>query len=105
MLRRTTNVAAVARRVPSTSRCLSSTPKRQSDITLEVDGVSVTVPQGTALIQACEKAGTLQIPRLQIIDVGEHEQLFNSSRLEANFSSTNTLSVERRGMSMELQSQ
>lgn len=61
MLRRTPNLASLAaRRIPSTSstRCLSSTAKRQSDITLEVDGVSVTVPQGTALIQACEKAGT-----------------------------------------------
>ncbi|BGP13386.1 hypothetical protein JCM10213_008545 [Rhodosporidiobolus nylandii] len=44
------------------NRALSSTPRRLADITLEVDGVPVTVPQGTALIQACEKAGAT-IPR------------------------------------------
>ncbi|KAE8255225.1 hypothetical protein A4X13_0g3107 [Tilletia indica] len=32
------------------------------DVTLTIDGKTVTVPQGTALIQACEKAGA-QIPR------------------------------------------
>jgi len=31
-------------------------------VTLTIDGKTVTVPQGTALIQACEKAGA-QIPR------------------------------------------
>ncbi|GAA5914671.1 uncharacterized protein JCM6883_001036 [Sporobolomyces salmoneus] len=58
-----TPLASAARRLPSTStRALSSTARRQADVTLEVDGVSVTVPQGTALIQACEKAGAT-IPR------------------------------------------
>ncbi|GAA5885233.1 hypothetical protein JCM16303_005967 [Sporobolomyces ruberrimus] len=58
-----TPLASAARRIPSAStRALSSTARRQADVTLEVDGVSVTVPQGTALIQACEKAGAT-IPR------------------------------------------
>ncbi|GAA5990764.1 hypothetical protein JCM11641_002031 [Rhodosporidiobolus odoratus] len=43
-------------------RTLASTPVRQAEITLEVDGVPVTVEQGSALIQACEKAGAT-IPR------------------------------------------
>lgn len=43
-------------------RSLASTPVRQADITLTVDGKEVTVPQGTALIQACEAAG-VAIPR------------------------------------------
>ncbi|GAA5932485.1 uncharacterized protein JCM15063_001240 [Sporobolomyces koalae] len=58
-----TPLASAARRLPSAStRALSSTARRQADVTLEVDGVSVTVPQGTALIQACEQAGAT-IPR------------------------------------------
>ncbi|KAI6039151.1 Ndufs1, NADH-ubiquinone oxidoreductase 75kD subunit (775) [Pisolithus marmoratus] len=43
-------------------RSVASTPVRQADITLTVDGKEVTVPQGTALIQACEAAGAV-IPR------------------------------------------
>ncbi|KAI5828086.1 NADH-quinone oxidoreductase [Schizophyllum commune Tattone D] len=43
-------------------RALSSTSTRQADITLTVDGKQVTVPQGSALIQACEAAGAT-IPR------------------------------------------
>lgn len=57
MLRRTPIQTAARRVVAPSTRSLSSTPRRLADITLEVDGVSVTVPQGTALIQACEKAG------------------------------------------------
>jgi NADH dehydrogenase (ubiquinone) Fe-S protein 1 len=38
------------------SRLLSTSAVRRADITLTVDGVEVTVPQGTALIQACEAA-------------------------------------------------
>ncbi|KAF5366124.1 hypothetical protein D9757_010946 [Collybiopsis confluens] len=43
-------------------RSLSTTSARQADITLTVDGKEVTVPQGSALIQACEAAGST-IPR------------------------------------------
>lgn len=43
-------------------RHISSTAPRQADITLTVDGKEVTVPQGSALIQACEAAGAV-IPR------------------------------------------
>ncbi|KAI5993070.1 Ndufs1, NADH-ubiquinone oxidoreductase 75kD subunit (775) [Pisolithus orientalis] len=43
-------------------RSIASTSARQADITLTVDGKEVTVPQGTALIQACEAAGAV-IPR------------------------------------------
>lgn len=43
-------------------RSIASTSARQADITLTVDGKEVTVPQGSALIQACEAAGAT-IPR------------------------------------------
>ncbi|KAF8905933.1 NADH-quinone oxidoreductase [Gymnopilus junonius] len=43
-------------------RSFSSTSSRGADITLTVDGKEVTVPQGSALIQACEAAGAT-IPR------------------------------------------
>ncbi|KAJ7273365.1 Ndufs1, NADH-ubiquinone oxidoreductase 75kD subunit (775) [Mycena rebaudengoi] len=43
-------------------RNIASTSARQADITLTVDGKEVTVPQGSALIQACEAAGS-PIPR------------------------------------------
>ncbi|GAA5825997.1 hypothetical protein JCM11251_000084 [Rhodosporidiobolus azoricus] len=43
-------------------RSFASTSRQQAEITLEVDGVPVTVEQGSALIQACEKAGAT-IPR------------------------------------------
>ncbi|KAI0033304.1 NADH-ubiquinone oxidoreductase [Vararia minispora EC-137] len=43
-------------------RTLASTSARSADITLTVDGKEVTVPQGSALIQACEAAGAT-IPR------------------------------------------
>jgi len=43
-------------------KSFSSTPQRRQDITLTVDGKEVTVPQGSALIQACEAAGS-PIPR------------------------------------------
>ncbi|KZT43284.1 NADH-ubiquinone oxidoreductase 75kD subunit [Sistotremastrum suecicum HHB10207 ss-3] len=46
----------------SARRNFSSSSSRQADITLTVDGKEVTVPQGTALIQACEAAGAT-IPR------------------------------------------
>ncbi|KAH7883116.1 Ndufs1, NADH-ubiquinone oxidoreductase 75kD subunit (775) [Phlebopus sp. FC_14] len=43
-------------------RSIASTSARHADITLTVDGKEVTVPQGSALIQACEAAGAV-IPR------------------------------------------
>ncbi|GLB39536.1 putative complex I 75 kDa subunit family protein [Lyophyllum shimeji] len=43
-------------------RAISSTSTRQADVTLTVNGKEVTVPQGSALIQACEAAGAA-IPR------------------------------------------
>ncbi|ETW77526.1 hypothetical protein HETIRDRAFT_389115 [Heterobasidion irregulare TC 32-1] len=43
-------------------RTFASTSARPADITLTVDGKEVTVPQGSALIQACEAAGAT-IPR------------------------------------------
>jgi len=43
-------------------RNFASTSAKQADITLTVDGKEVTVPQGSALIQACEAAGS-PIPR------------------------------------------
>lgn len=38
-------------------RNFSSTNKRLAEIQLEVDGVKVSIEQGSSLIQACEKAG------------------------------------------------
>ncbi|KAL5497760.1 NDUFS1 [Sanghuangporus vaninii] len=46
----------------SSSRSFASTSSLHADITLTVDGKEVTVPQGSALIQACEAAGAT-IPR------------------------------------------
>ncbi|KAF8064860.1 Ndufs1, NADH-ubiquinone oxidoreductase 75kD subunit (775) [Lyophyllum atratum] len=43
-------------------RTIASTSTRQADVTLTVNGKEVTVPQGSALIQACEAAGAT-IPR------------------------------------------
>ncbi|WWC69611.1 NADH dehydrogenase (quinone), G subunit [Kwoniella pini CBS 10737] len=62
MLRRIAqkNLARVAG--PSRARLLSTSAPRQADITLTIDGKEVTVPQGTALIQACEQAGAA-VPR------------------------------------------
>jgi len=47
---------------PGSRRLLSSSSQWQADVTLTVDGKEVTVPQGSALIQACEAAGAA-IPR------------------------------------------
>ncbi|KAI5477651.1 NADH dehydrogenase (ubiquinone) Fe-S protein 1 [Pseudohyphozyma bogoriensis] len=52
-------------RLPSTSSsaaAFSSSAARRAEITLEVDGVPVTIEQGSSIIQACEKAGAT-IPR------------------------------------------
>jgi NADH dehydrogenase (ubiquinone) Fe-S protein 1 len=40
-----------------TLRQFSSSKLRSAEITLEIDGVPVTIEQGSSLIQACEKAG------------------------------------------------
>ncbi|GAA5860190.1 hypothetical protein JCM8547_009220 [Rhodosporidiobolus lusitaniae] len=53
---------SLAARSPSAAKALSSSAPRNAEITLEIDGVNVTVEQGSALIQACEKAGAT-IPR------------------------------------------
>ncbi|KAH9934172.1 Ndufs1, NADH-ubiquinone oxidoreductase 75kD subunit (775) [Fomitopsis serialis] len=59
------SASILAKVAPSTltgRRTFASTSARQGDITLTVDGKEVTVPQGSALIQACEAAGAT-IPR------------------------------------------
>ena len=38
------------------ARSFASSGPRFADVTLTIDGKEVTVPQGTALIQACEAA-------------------------------------------------
>src|SRR6478735_10695480 len=55
------------------------TPKRESEqeVTLEIDGVSVTVPKGTSLMRAAIDAGTV-IPKLCATDSLEP---FGSCRL------------------------
>ncbi|BGP50646.1 ndufs1 NADH-ubiquinone oxidoreductase subunit [Rhodotorula kratochvilovae] len=50
-------LAQHAARTAAAARSFSTSPARAAQITLEVDGVPVTVEQGSALIQACEKAG------------------------------------------------
>ncbi|OCF35366.1 NADH dehydrogenase (quinone), G subunit [Kwoniella heveanensis BCC8398] len=63
MLRRIAATRNIARSVGGPSRrLLSTTQPRQADVTLTIDGKEVTVPQGTALIQACEQAGAA-VPR------------------------------------------
>ncbi|KGB74195.1 NADH dehydrogenase (quinone) G subunit [Cryptococcus deuterogattii R265] len=47
---------------PSRARLFSTTIPKRADVTLTIDGKEVTVPAGTALIQACEKAGST-VPR------------------------------------------
>ncbi|KAL7415972.1 Ndufs1, NADH-ubiquinone oxidoreductase 75kD subunit (775) [Mrakia frigida] len=44
------------------SRLFSTSTTRRADVTLTIDGVSVTVPQGSTILQACEVNGTT-IPR------------------------------------------
>lgn len=46
----------------STRRCFAASSQKHADVELTVDGKKVSVPAGTALIQACEKAG-VTIPR------------------------------------------
>ena len=53
----------------SSLRSFSSTTTRLAEITLQVDGVSVSIEQGSSLIQACEKAGAYLVPPL--CDPGE----------------------------------
>ncbi|THH09000.1 hypothetical protein EW145_g2326 [Phellinidium pouzarii] len=55
-------VKAASSSCRSNKRSFASTSSRQADITLTVDGKEVTVPQGSALIQACEAAGS-PVPR------------------------------------------
>ncbi|KAJ2913531.1 hypothetical protein MD484_g6880, partial [Candolleomyces efflorescens] len=55
-------LAASSQGPHSAKRKFASTAPRGADVTLTIDGKEVTVPQGTALIQACEAAGAT-IPR------------------------------------------
>lgn len=59
-----TNLTAARSRVLAASRraAFSSSAIRREDVTLTVDGKEVTIEAGSALIQACEKAG-VEIPR------------------------------------------
>ncbi|KAL1997827.1 hypothetical protein VTN02DRAFT_668 [Thermoascus thermophilus] len=57
-------LAARARRVPRVSypRTLATTAPRAAEVELTIDGKKVSIEAGSALIQACEKAG-VTIPR------------------------------------------
>ncbi|KAI2620162.1 NADH-ubiquinone oxidoreductase 78 kDa subunit mitochondrial precursor [Hypomontagnella submonticulosa] len=44
------------------SRAFSATPRRQAEVELTIDGKKVSIEAGSALIQACEKAGVV-VPR------------------------------------------
>ncbi|PHH65183.1 hypothetical protein CDD81_3314 [Ophiocordyceps australis] len=49
-------------RAANASRAFATTPRRQAEVELTVDGKKVSIEAGSALIQACEKAG-VTIPR------------------------------------------
>ncbi|KAI8578976.1 hypothetical protein K450DRAFT_244400 [Umbelopsis ramanniana AG] len=54
--------SGISRRAPAIinnigARAFSSTPSNNEEVEIFVDGKSVKVEQGAALIQACEKAG------------------------------------------------
>lgn len=61
---RTASLARAPRAAPLAPavRSFSASSSLAAQITLEVDGVPVTVEQGSALIQACEKAGASPSP-------------------------------------------
>ncbi|KAI9499452.1 G subunit of NADH dehydrogenase [Zychaea mexicana] len=63
---RVINKAGVARRTPTLlktgARAFSATVSKKEEIEVFIDGKSVMIEQGSALIQACEKAGA-DIPR------------------------------------------
>ncbi|TKA64463.1 NADH-ubiquinone oxidoreductase 78 kDa subunit, mitochondrial [Cryomyces minteri] len=50
------------RSVAGTARAFSSTPWRPAEVELTIDGKKVSIEAGSALIQACEKAGST-VPR------------------------------------------
>ncbi|KJZ80370.1 hypothetical protein HIM_00220 [Hirsutella minnesotensis 3608] len=50
------------RRAANPTRAFATTPQRQAEVELTVDGKKVSIEAGSALIQACEKAG-VTIPR------------------------------------------
>lgn len=53
-----TRQTALQRSLPSLAqRSFASSPRRAALITLEVDGKSVSIEQGSSIIQACELAG------------------------------------------------
>lgn len=57
--------AAVRSRTPLTStatRSFTSSARRSAEVELTIDGKTVSIEAGSALIQACEKAG-VTIPR------------------------------------------
>ncbi|GAA6036527.1 hypothetical protein JCM8097_003548 [Rhodosporidiobolus ruineniae] len=56
------SLRAASQRQRRLARSFASSSRALAEITLEIDGVPVTVEQGSALIQACEKAGAT-IPR------------------------------------------
>ncbi|MCJ1477295.1 NADH dehydrogenase (ubiquinone) 78K chain precursor, 5-prime end [Lambiella insularis] len=57
------STARAARRArPPVSRTFVSTPSRQAEVELTIDGKKVSIEAGSVLIQACEKAG-VTIPR------------------------------------------
>ncbi|KAH8916126.1 NADH-ubiquinone oxidoreductase 78 kDa subunit, mitochondrial [Atractiella rhizophila] len=57
-----TSLLRTSGRAGRTARGFSSTAKARAEIELEVDGKKVKIEQGSALIQACEKAGS-SVPR------------------------------------------
>ncbi|KAI1312699.1 hypothetical protein F5Y03DRAFT_338823 [Xylaria venustula] len=54
--------AASASNASNASRAFSASPRRPAEVELTVDGKKVSIEAGSALIQACEKAG-VTIPR------------------------------------------
>ncbi|KXT15849.1 hypothetical protein AC579_10395 [Pseudocercospora musae] len=62
LLRSISRSPAVVSHGSPVARTFATTARRQADVELTVDGKKVSVPAGSALIQACEKAG-VTIPR------------------------------------------
>lgn len=56
------NAAVRSAKGAGKARAFSSSSRRTQDISLTIDGKQVSIPQGSSLIQACEKAGAT-IPR------------------------------------------
>lgn len=75
-----------AHRAPA-ARSFATTARRQAEVELTIDGKKVSIEAGSALIQACEKAG-VTIPRYCYHEYGDAGQVQDTSRLTARQETT-----------------